>query len=94
MGKCECGAEIDDKYIYCVNCVKKKQQANKEVGAVRETPAGASGDLADLLSKINSNLYALRTIEEYKLGIDYRAELKTNAETKRLEVIKKTKARK
>jgi hypothetical protein len=92
MGKCElCGAEISDQYKFCIACVNKMKQANVQTGAV--VSAGDSA-VADLLSKINSNLYALRTIEEYKLRIDYRAELKTNPESKRLEVVKKMKAKK
>lgn len=86
-----CNNQIDNQYKFCISCVNKMKQANVQTGAV--VSAGDSA-VADLLSKINSNLYALRTIEEYKLGIDYRAELKTNPESKRLEVVKKMKARK
>jgi hypothetical protein len=94
MHKCMtegCNNQIDNQYKFCISCVNKMKQANVQTGAV--VSAGDSA-VADLLSKINSNLYALRTIEEYKLGIDYRAELKTNPESKRLEVVKKMKARK
>lgn len=94
MHKCMnegCNNQIDDQYKFCISCVNKMKQANVQTGAV--VSAGDSA-VADLLSKINSNLYALRTIEEYKLRIEFRAELKTNPENKRLEVIKFKKVRK
>lgn len=81
MGKCECGAVIDDKYIYCIDCVKKKQQANKEVGALKsDVPAD---EVVKALGAINNNLYALRTIQEEILKKQFKLSLRWDSGEKK-----------
>lgn len=83
-----CKAQVEEKYKFCMACAQRMKKTNEAVGAVKGTP----GDIAEILSKINSNLYALRTIKEYELEELYAAKLTTNKETKRFEI--ETKKRK
>lgn len=51
MKKCECGAEIEDKYEMCFMCLKKKKQ---------EESKQSGSEIVSELGKINNNLYYLR----------------------------------
>lgn len=52
MGKCkDCGTDIDDRYEYCINCYKKKQQGAKQ---------DSNKELIKALGAINNNLYCIR----------------------------------
>ena len=49
MGKCtECGTIVEDKYKYCLDCLKKIKEGNQNADTVSE------------LGKLNNNLYYLR----------------------------------
>ncbi|HUS51408.1 MAG TPA: hypothetical protein VMZ91_14660 [Candidatus Paceibacterota bacterium] len=56
MKKCEdCETEIDDKYIVCVSCLKKRNAGNSKA---------KDGDFVRAIQQNNNNLYAIRTILE------------------------------
>lgn len=44
-----CGSKIEDRYDLCSNCYRKKQDEK-------------DSEIPNLLSNINNNLYAIRTI--------------------------------
>jgi hypothetical protein len=76
--------EYDEKqYKMCMACAMAMRKANQEAGAIKGSPA----DIVDGLSKINSNLYAIRTMLEFYLG-EKGFELKTDKETKRFSIQK------
>lgn len=76
MGKCEdCGATIDDNYKVCFNCSKKRKAQNN-----------GTKDIVDELGKLNNNLYALRTMQEFMLKKMYDVTLDWNKETKRFDI--------
>lgn len=78
MKKCEdCEAQIDDKYVVCVSCLKKRnaENANVEKGKT-------NADLITALGQINNNLYALRTLAEYELGKKYKKKLAWDKDSK------------
>jgi hypothetical protein len=81
MKKCTtpgCNNQIDEKYLFCLECVKKRPQK-------KET----SNEELDILSGINNNLYAIRTILEYELtylNSESGVQLKWNKQTKRFEI--------
>jgi len=75
MGKCECGATIDDNYKMCFECSKKLKQSNN-----------GSKEIVDELGKLNNNLYAIRTIGEAFLKDVANKTLDWNKETKRFDI--------
>ena len=78
MGKCEdCGTEIGDNYIVCVPCLKKRKQENNGTNEVVHT-----------LQQLNNNLYAIRSIQEEILFLQYGRKLIWDKEEKKF-VIKK-----
>ena len=97
-GKCErCGKTVSSNaqgvpYKFCIKCnseLQKEKSARVEINPIK----GGSDNLLDALNKINTNLYAIRTLMEFKLK-QKGFELKTNQETKRFEVLKIRKVRK
>jgi hypothetical protein len=91
MGKCEmCGKEIDDKYKFCMGCVQQMKKDNAEVGA---TSSGSNADVVKSLGALNNNLYAIRTLLETQLEIQYGFLLVWDKETAKF-VIQKTKQKK
>jgi len=77
MKKCNCGKEIDEKYEMCVDCLKKVKQANASQEIIRE------------LGKLNNNLYALRTIQDYELFMKYGKTIFWDKEDKRFKIVDK-----
>jgi len=73
MHKCEdCDAQIDDNYKVCFPCSNKRKQSNNGTNeVVRE------------LGKLNNNLYALRTMQEYTLNANFKVNLKWDKENKK-----------
>ena len=71
MKKCDCGKLIDDKYEMCLDCLKKIKESN------------ASQDIIKELGKINNNLYAIRTIQDYLLFMKHGKHLEWSKEEKR-----------
>ena len=73
MHKCEdCDAQIDDNYKVCFPCSNKRKQSNNGMNeVVRE------------LGKLNNNLYALRTMQEYTLNANFKVNLKWDKENKK-----------
>ena len=97
-GKCErCGTVVSSNaqgvpYKFCMKCnseLQKEKSTRVEVSPVK----GGSDNLLDALNKINTNVYAVRTLLEFGLK-EKGFELKTNSETKRFEVLKIKKAKK
>ena len=64
MGKCACGADIDDKYKMCLKCAQEMKKTNQEVGAVKDAD---NEEVIKALGAVNNNLYAIRTILEFQL---------------------------
>jgi len=82
MGSCEdCGTEIDDKYIVCVSCLKKRNAANKKVAAEK-----GSDQVVSELGKLNNNLYALRTMLEFAIEETFEKKLVWSKKEKRFEI--------
>jgi len=77
MKKCNCGKEIDEKYEMCLDCLNKIKQANASQEIIRE------------LGKLNNNLYAQRTIQEYELFMNHNKFLKWDKEDKRFKIVDK-----
>lgn len=91
MGQCqECGADVDEKYKFCMPCVKKMREANKEVGAVK---SAGSEEVVRALGAINNNLYALRTIAEARLEKECKLVLRWDKKEARFLIEKKWKAK-
>ena len=67
MKKCECGAEIEDKYEQCFNCMKKKRQ---------EESSKSQSEIVTELGKLNNNLYYLRRAWGIILRDGHKKELK------------------
>jgi len=78
MHKCEdCDAQIDDNYKVCFPCSNKRKQSNNGTNeVVRE------------LGKLNNNLYALRTMQEFMLKEKFGHVLIWNKEEKRFDINK------
>lgn len=83
-----CEAMIDEQYKFCMPCVTKMKQANKEVGAVRD---GSSDEVVKALGAVNNNLYALRTIQEAILERSFGLKLRWDKEESKFLIEKKTK---
>jgi len=78
MGKCEdCGADIDDNYKVCFPCSNKRKQSNN-----------GTSDVVGELGKLNNNLYALRTMQEFILKETFKHELAWNKKEKRFDINK------
>lgn len=74
MGKCEdCEKEIADKYKVCVECLHKRQQANKQ---------DSNKDLLKALSAINNNLYCVRRQMEVALRETFETRIEWDSKRK------------
>ena len=92
MGKCEmCGAEVDDKYKFCMKCVQQMKKDNAELGA---TNTGSNADVGKSLGALNNNLYAIRTLLETQLETEHNLLLVWDKENAKFVIQKKKKAKK
>jgi len=78
VGKCEdCNGDIDDKYIVCVSCLKKRNAGNSQV---------KDNEIVRAIQQNNNNLYAIRTILECFLKEKENKFLVWNKKEKRFEI--------
>jgi len=78
MANCkQCGIEVSGKYEYCFECNKKQQDSKAKSGEA----------IVDGLSKINNNLYFIRTALAVVLKQNHNCEVVWNKDKKDFEVI-------
>lgn len=77
-----CKKEIPDQYIYCAECAVKEKK-EKEVSKEQNNK-----DIIAELSKINNNLYFLRTAFAILLKKEYKTEIISDKGTYKAKAIK------
>ena len=77
LKKClECGVDIADNYVYCAKCAKEIKEDKKQAQKT-ESPQDTTE-----LSKINNNLYFIRTALAVMLKQNYKIEIVWSKEKK------------